>query len=646
MHRSTVANTNKRRTSLLILALFLSDISQTISSTCGGNSATAITTDAQAFSAFEYDYLIVGAGAGGLAVATRLSENEGVQVGIIEAGIFHEADPLIDIPSNVGQTLGNPMYDWSFETVPQPGAGGRSITLPRGKMVGGSTGINNMAWSRASHAEYNAWELFGPNNGWNWDGLLPHMKQPANVFPNKTDLPIVNSELYDPKYEGFSGPVSASFNSWYSDVFPSYLAAANSSGISPNFNSDKGTTAGLMNCRSDVERNTGTRSYAAPAYYCGHASLPNFHVLVNSQATRVVLKWSALSGSYVATGVEFSSNNTTYTAISKKEVILAAGTIQSPQLLELSGIGNSSILKSVGIEPLIHLPEVGENMQDHVFAPAQYQLKPGVLTFDALRVNTTIAAEQSAIYAQNGSGMLSGTDTALSFLPLDLYVDSETIDSLKRSFDTVLADNSSSAFRRMQYEVQKDWLQQGLVPQSEIIMWSRAVAPLANESYVTLLSGVLHPASRGSVHIESKDPLARPTIDAGWLIADFDLLVVLQTLKFAMRIATLEPLVSMIDSLVLPPPNVQNDTALIEFIHENAASASHPMGTVAMAPRDLGGVVDSSLTVYGTTNLRVCDASIIPNGIGTHLQSTIYAIGEKLARIIENENAHNADETR
>ncbi|KAJ4000446.1 alcohol oxidase [Lentinula boryana] len=575
-------------------------------------------------------FVDIGAGAGGLAVAARLSENEGVQVGIIEAGIFHEADPLIDIPSNVGQTLGNPMYDWSFETVPQPGAGGRSITLPRGKMVGGSTGINNMAWSRASHAEYDAWESFGPNNGWNWDGLLPHIKQPANVSPNKTDLPIVNSELYDPKYEGFSGPVSASFNSWYSDVFPSYLVAANSSGISPNFNSDKGTTAGLMNCRSDVERNTGTRSYAAPAYYCSHASLPNFHVLVNSQATRVLLKWSASLGSYVATGVEFSSNNTTYTAMSKKEVILAAGTIQSPQLLELSGIGNSSILKSVGIEPLIDLPEVGENMQDHVFAPAQYQLKPGVLTFVCyalLLVMTPLTNRYCS--AQNGSGMLSGTDTALSFLPLNLYVDSETIDFMKRSFDTVLADNSSSTFRRMQYKVQKDWLQQGLVPQSEIIMWSRAVEPLANESYVTLLSGVLHPASRGSVHIKSKDPLARPTIDAGWLIADFDLLVVLQTLKFAMRIATVEPLVSMIDSLVLPPPNSIGLYELTCSINFFLQSASHPMGTVAMAPRDLGGVVDSSLTVYGTTNLRVCDASIIPNGIGTHLQSTIYAIGEK-----------------
>ncbi|KAJ4478453.1 alcohol oxidase [Lentinula aciculospora] len=594
-------------------------------------------TDARAFAAIDYDYLIIGAGAGGLAVATRLSEKEELKIGIIEAGTLHEADPIIDIPANVGKASGNPLYDWSFETIPQPGAAGRSITLPRGKMVGGSTGINNMAWTRASRPEYDAWELFGPNSGWNWEGLLPYMKQSTNVFPDQTNLPIVNVKLFDPKFEGLTGPVSASFNSWYSDVFPAYLSAANSSGISPNFGSDEGTTTGLSNCRSNVERSTGTRSYAAPAYYCSHASRPNFHVLVNSQVCTLSKSptRASSSNSYTATGVEFFSNNITYTAQAKKEVILAAGTIQSPQILELSGIGNSSILQSVGIEPLIDLPQVGENMQDHLFAPAQYRLKPGITTFDALRINETVTAEQAAIYAQNGSGMLSGTDTALSFLPLDHYADSKTVDSLKHTFDAILGNNSSSTFRRTQYEVQRDWLQQGHVPQSEIIMWSRGAAPLANESYITLLSGVLHPASRGSVHIKSKDPLDRPTIDAGWLMIDFDVLIILQTLKFAMKIATREPLASMIDGLVIPLPDVHNDTALINFIRENAASASHLMGTVAMAPRGIGGVLDNSLTVYGTTNLRVCDASTLPNGIGTHLQSTIYAIGEKLADIIK-----------
>ncbi|KAJ3755386.1 alcohol oxidase [Lentinula raphanica] len=632
----------------LSAVLLLSIIPFTTSTACGINSTTGITTDAQAFSAIEFDYVIVGAGAGGLAIATRLAEIEGTTVGIIEAGIFHDGDPVIDVPGNVGQALGNSTYDWSFETIPQPGADGRIITLPRGKMLGGSTGINNMAWTRASRAEYDAWESFGPNNGWNWDGMLPHLKQPVDVAPNRTGLPLVDFEMYEPTFEGFSGPVSASFNAWYSDVFSPYLAAANSSGIPSNLDPDAGTTAGLMNSRSNVERDTGTRSYAASAYYCSHASQPNFRVLVNSQAIRVVLKKATLSGLYVATGVEFVSNNKTYTAMAKKDVILSAGTIQSPQLLELSGIGNSSILKHVGIEPLVDLPEVGENMQDHVFAPAQYQLKPGILTFDALRINATIAAEQSAIYAQNGTGMFSGTDSALSFLPLDLFLDDQTIGSLIDSFDTVVTENSTTVFRKAQYEIQKDWLRQGHVPQSEIIMWSRGAAPLANESYITLLSGVLHPASRGSVHVGSKDPLDRPVINAGWLEADFDVLVVLQTLKFAMEIATLEPLVSMIDSRVLPPPDIQDDQALIEFIRENAASASHPMGNNVplcqfgplkkfpqSATNCVAGVVDGNLIVYGTTNLRVCDASIIPNGIGTHLQSTIYGIGEKLAAMIQ-----------
>ncbi|KIK52514.1 hypothetical protein GYMLUDRAFT_265373 [Collybiopsis luxurians FD-317 M1] len=587
---------------------------------------TTVTSDPEAFAAQDYDYLIVGAGAGGITVATRLAEDGRVKVGLIEAGALH-------LEANVGQALGNPLYDWGFVTIPQPGAGGRSVTLPRGKMVGGSTGINNMAWTRASKDEYDSWEQFGPGNGWNWRGIVPFMKRSTKVFPNQTGLPVVSSESFSPRYEGFSGPVMASFNSWYSDVFSPYVEAVNSSGIPLNVNSDDGSTTGLINCRGDVDHNTGTRSYAAPAYHRIYNALPNFHILVNAQVTRVILERLADLDSYAAVGVEFFSSNNSYTATVRKEVILSAGAIQTPQLLELSGIGNSSILRSVGIKPLITLPEVGENMQDHLFALAQYQLKPGILTFDALRINMTIASQQSAIYSQNRSGMLSGTDSAVAFLPLDLYLQSGPINSLKKKFNSIWAKSSSSKLTRTQYEIQSKWLEQGIVPQAEIAMWSRGVTPLANESYISILSGVLHPLSRGSVHIHSNDPLAPPTIDPGWLTADFDILVILETLKFVMNIATLEPLSSLIDSLVLPPASLKNDTALIQYIRETVTSASHPMGTVAMAPQLMGGVVDNSLIVYGTTNLRVCDASIIPNGIGTHIQSTIYAIGEKVGQL-------------
>ncbi|THH21250.1 hypothetical protein EW146_g259 [Bondarzewia mesenterica] len=594
---------------------------------CSQSSTSGSGTNAQTFAAIKYDYLIIGGGTAGLALASRLAENEKFQVGVIEAGTFHQNDPLIDIPAYVGQASGNPLYDWNFVTVPQPGANGRSIAMPRGKLLGGSSGLNSMAWTRASKPEYDAWQSFAEGGTWDWDNIVPYMQKSTSVFPNQANSTFgVSAAAYDPLDEGFDGPVSASFNNWYSDPFPVYIEALNAIGIETNANADNGTNSGIANARSDVNRSLGSRSYAAPTYYCRSANQKNFQVLMQAQATKVLLK-SVREGNgdeFEAVGVQFVSNSRTFVAQATKEIILSAGVFQSPQLLELSGIGNKTLLEGLGINTLIDLPEVGENLQDHLFAAVQYELKPGLVTFDELRINATFAAEQAALYNTTHSGVLAATDSALAFLPLDLFLDKEDVQSILNTFDEVVAESKPSPFQKMQYDVQREWIEQGTVPQVELIMWSHGVvAPAANKSYITVFAGGLH--------INTSVALAHPVINPAWLSNDFDLKIVLEALKVAQGLGSVEAITSIAEVVTSPPPDVQGDTALSTYIRETVGSAQHPMGTAAMGPKALGGkcVVDGNLKVYGTTNLRVCDASIFPISIGTHLQSTVYAIAEK-----------------
>ncbi|KAK0460553.1 alcohol oxidase [Desarmillaria tabescens] len=592
----------------------------------------------QEFGALTFDYLIVGAGTAGLTLASRLAEDQDVQVGVIEAGAYHENDPLVDVPANIGAAGGNADYDWRFSTVPQESVGGRVISPTQGKLLGGSSAINFLAWTRASKIEYDAWTFFSSGqNDWSWDGLFSYFIKSTSIYPNQTNtfLGIPSGLGKQPNYhdEGFNGPIQASHNVIFSDVEPLYAETMNSIGIPMNGDPDNGNDTGLMDDRASVDRAEGKRSYAA-SYYLRSVCQSNFHVLTNAEATKVLFQ-ADRSGLQRATGVEFWSNSTSqmFVATVRREIILSAGAFQTPHLLELSGIGNATLLENLGISPLIDLPNVGENLQDHPALGVQYEMNEGIFTFDALLNNATLASEQNELYNQTGTGLLAATNAALTFVP---FSEEETGDILT-TFDTArysLPDRT--ALQQKQYDFQRVWLAAGRVPQLEILLFHSAfIEHVEGRNCITVLAAGLHHISRGSVHSNTSSPLSAPVIDPSYLDNNFDVDVMLRGLKFALKIGSIPPLADNIANIVSPPTVLQTDEELIQYIRNSLGTSQHPMGTAAMAPRSLGGVVDGALKVYGTSNLRVCDASAIPIAIGTHLQATIYAMGEKVADIIK-----------
>ncbi|KAI0697992.1 hypothetical protein BC835DRAFT_1269565 [Cytidiella melzeri] len=598
-----------------------------------------------AFAKTEFDYVIIGGGTAGLAIASRLADNSSLQIGVIEGGIYHPVEPLIDIPgrcANVGAAEGNPNFDWAFLSVPQPGLNGKQMPVPR-HMLGGSSGLNFLAWNRASIPEYDAWLSFTSSFDWSFQGILPFFKETTTTRANQTNpYPgIPDSERtadFDPNLVGFSGPIQSSYNDLYVDpVFP-FIETMNSLGIPTNPNPDNGTTSGIINSRSSIDRDRGVRSYATQ-YYCRSVSRSNFHVLTGAQVTKILLSPASHSnGSFTAKGIQYAVNSTEFTVKVGKEVILSAGTIQTPQILELSGIGNSTLLKSLNITTLVDLPGVGENLQDHLFAGVEYEVKPGVLTFDALHNNATFDAQQTALYNKNGTGFLAAFDSTLTWLPFQFFLNATQTAALQETFAAVPVQNGT--LQPTQHQIQSQWLQQGNVPHVQMILHnSGEVPPLnANSSYFTIFCGtlacLLHWLSGKTLltgHINTTDPLAHPVINEHYLENDFDVQTILSGVKLLLSLQDLPPLSGIIQARNAPAVDIQSDADLINYIRDNAASSSHPAGTAAMAPRAEGGVVGSDLKVYGTTNLRVVDASIMPMIVGANLQQTVYAIGEKVS---------------
>ncbi|CAE6406476.1 Glucose oxidase [Rhizoctonia solani AG-1 IB] len=596
----------------------------------------SLTTDGASFASQTYDYVVVGGGTAGLAVAARLAENSSVTVGVIEAGQYIVDDPLIDTPQFFGKTQGNAKYDWMFESTAQPGLNNRVMAMPRGKILGGSSALNYMAFDRASKAEYDAWATLG-SSGWNWNGIMPYMKI-AEDFAN-TD-PFRNLATSPYPSQGIAGPIGSGYNTWYSDVTRPYGESLVKLGVPANLDPDSGNAYGLYNCAMTVNRTTGKRTYSASTYYANSAQRSNLVVLTGGQATKINFSNSTVGGKHVATGVSFVSDSSAYTVNARKEVILSAGSLQSPQLLELSGIGNSTILKKFGITPLVNLPGVGENLQDHVFIPTSYELKPGKTTFDILRNNATFAAEAQAQYAATHDGIYAATHSAFSFINLASYVNSSTIQSMKANLDQEIAASGTTALERAQFAIQKKWLDQKL-GHMEIIMYPGYFAfsaPKANTAYISLLLAIQHPFSRGNIHIGSADPLAKGVYDPKYFSKSIDLQTLVEAVKFGVKISKTEPLASSVVGRQDPAPEVTSDEDIATYIKTYVESVYHPIGTAALAPKALGGVVDNKLKVYGTTNVRVVDASVIPIHMGTHITRTIYGIAEKAAGFIKSGN--------
>ncbi len=553
--------------------------------------------------------IVVGGGTAGSALATRLSQGlPRANILLIEAGPAAADDLRINVPGLRGSILGSSL-DWNFTTVPQASLDGRSIDVNRGKVLGGSSAMNYLCYDRASAPEYEAWGELG-NQGWGWKSMMNAMTKSENFTGTDKDR------------HGYTGPIRNYYNRVVFPVLGGWQAAVSKLGVNINDKSSLGgEPIGVMFQPTNIDQTKRTRSYSANSY------LPlagrNLVVKTNTQVTKVNLV-KCSSSVYQATGVTLSDGQI---ITASKEVLVSAGSVQSPGLLELSGIGQPSLLKAAGVAPLVELAGVGENYQDHIRVSNTYQLKDGIDSFDNLIYDNTGANATGELekWLNGERSLYEYTSAAYGFANWQQLNLGPQMQSLARSIFGSSANVIDS--KKLQF------LNNTHVPSIEYLYEANYVGAFGytGGQFITLFSTVMHPFSRGSVHINPKDPQGKPIIDPKYMDNAYDRTALVEAAKFARRIANTEPIKSVWKAETEPGEAIQTDEEWAAFVKKAMGSFYHPVGTCAMLPRQDGGVVDAELRVYGTTNLRVVDNSIIPVILSAHIQTAAYGIAEVAA---------------
>lgn len=554
----------------------------------------------------------MGGGTAGLAVASRISVGlPNSTVLVIEAGPDGRQEPGIYIPGRKGSTLGG-KYDWNLTTTPQSNANNRTFAQNRGKVLGGSSALNLMTWDRTSIAELNAWEKLG-NKGWNWNTLYPAMLKAETFLP---------STEYGTEGVGKAGPIQTLISRIFPKHQSSWIPALNNLGLVTNRESLNGHPVGVSTQPNNVSPNY-TRSYA-PEYL--KLAKANLEIKLETRVSRINFRGKT------ATGVTLEDGTTVH---ARKEVILSAGSFQTPGLLELSGIGNATLLKKLGIPVVKNLPGVGENFSDHIRIQSSYQLKPEYPSFDVLK-NTTRAAIELAAYNAGQISLYDYTASGYAYFPWDI-VSNETGAKFR-----ALVQGDTSLTSPVD-KVKKSYFsppQSATVPQLEVIFSDGYTGlkgyPAVNSSLFgigtfSLIGVVQHPLSKGSVHISSRNINDNPLINPNYLSHPYDLQAATNLAKFLRTIASTAPLRDVWTEEYEPGKAVQTDEDWKKYALASTLSIYHPIGTAALLPEKDGGVVDSQLKVYGTKGLRVVDASIIPLLPSAHIQTLVYGIAEVAA---------------
>ncbi|KAF4784605.1 GMC oxidoreductase [Colletotrichum scovillei] len=563
-------------------------------------------------SAQSYDYIIVGGGTAGSALATRLSLGlPEAHILLLEAGPSAPEELRINVPGLRGSILGTE-YDWNFTSVGQSALGGRQIPVNRGKVLGGSSAMNYLCYDRAAAAEYEAWGEMG-SEGWTWDVMIEAMTKSENFTGSDKDP------------RGRSGPIRNTYNRVVYDVLNTWQPAGTELGLPINEEGNMhGNPIGIMFQGTNIDNTDYSRSYSANSYLPLAGS--NLEVRTSAQVVKVNLD-KTYGNDYTATGVTLA-DGTVVNAV--KEVILSAGSIQSPGLLELSGIGQTAVLKAAGVEPLIDLPGVGENYQDHIRTSNVYRLKDEFDSFDALIFDSSGANATAELrkWIDGEVSLYDYTTAAYGFLnwgQIDQSAQAEIIALAEAEFG-----NSTSPIDKKKLEFLKD----DSVPDYELIFDANYVGAAGypgSGKFITIFSTVMHALSRGNVHIDPANPTGKPIIDPKFLSNEHDIKAAVEGAKFARKIAEAGPLKAVWEVETEPGPDVLTDDQFREFAVNTVTSFYHPVGTCSLLPKAEGGVVDADLRVYGTQNLRVVDNSIVPVIVSGHIQTAAYGVAEVAA---------------
>ncbi|KAL2256145.1 hypothetical protein VTK26DRAFT_2116 [Humicola hyalothermophila] len=584
--------------------------------------AFTITTSAAAADIF--DYIIVGAGTSGLVVANRLSEDPSVSVAVIEPGNDERDNVNVTGTDKFMQAFGTAI-DWSYKTTPQLNADGRVFDLHQGKAWGGTSTINGMTYIRGNVAEFDAWEMLG-NPGWNWAGLFPYFKKSERyIVPGESQLAA--GATYEARYHGNDGPLHVGYppglrnGSFAPPITQTWTALS----LPHNPDLNGGDVRGFSIGPQTLDPGRNIRWDAARAYYHPVEHRRNLK-MIRGTVKRISWAKRKQSGKLIATGVGVLDDEGKTTAVrARKEVIVSAGALRTPLVLEASGIGNPRILRALGIEPRVNLPGVGENLVEQ---PSHLLFFAGALEPSASAYHTYVTAAD--LFGDN-LGAVKETVRANLGKWARAAVESSEQGSLEvEALEKLLRIQHNLIFERN-------------VTVGEIL----TVTGIPGDASLASNYWILHPFSRGNVHLRSLDDINDPAIDLRIFLADFDVSVLTAVGRFAKKFWFTEPVKTQagvtgppVVSGITPLPNNATDAQWDAHLRETIAANSHPVGTASMMPRELGGVVDPELRVYGTANVRIVDASVLPSQISGHLTAALYAVSERASDIIRKTRRH------